>query len=70
MYKKLVEFYEAGQLSFKYVKTFNMDEYVGLPKDHPESYHFFMYENLFKHIDIDPGETTTLSPLHMKVIYP
>ena len=51
----LVKFYEEGQLSFKYVKTFNMDEYVGLPPDHPESYHYFMYENLFKHIDIDPG---------------
>ena len=55
MYKKLVEFYESGQLSFKYVKSFNMDEYVGLPHSHPESYHYFMYENLFKHIDIDPG---------------
>lgn len=55
MYKKLIEFYEAGELSFKYVKTFNMDEYVGLPDDHPESYHYFMYENFFKHIDIDPG---------------
>lgn len=53
MYKKLVQFYEEGQLSFKYVKTFNMDEYVGIPMDHPESYHYFMYENLFKHIDID-----------------
>jgi glucosamine-6-phosphate deaminase len=51
----LVKFYEAGQLSFKYVRTFNMDEYVGLPQSHPESYHYFMYENLFKHIDIDPG---------------
>lgn len=55
MYRKLIEFCEAGQLSFKYVKTFNMDEYVGLPVDHPESYHYFMYENFFKHIDIDPG---------------
>ena len=55
MYKKLIEFYKEGKLSFKYVKTFNMDEYVGLPSDHPESYHYFMYENFFKHIDIDPG---------------
>lgn len=55
MYRMLVKFYEEGLLSFKYVKTFNMDEYVGLPQSHPESYHYFMYENLFKHIDIDPS---------------
>lgn len=55
MYRMLVKFCEEGQLSFKYVKTFNMDEYVGIPQDHPESYHYFMYENFFKHIDIDPG---------------
>ncbi|KAJ1525810.1 hypothetical protein ONE63_009013 [Megalurothrips usitatus] len=54
MYKKLIEFYKAGKLSFKYVKTFNMDEYVGLPRDHPESYHYYMWNNFFKHIDIDP----------------
>ncbi|XP_062514082.1 glucosamine-6-phosphate isomerase 1-like [Corticium candelabrum] len=53
-YKKLVEFHKSGELSFKYVTTFNMDEYVGLPRDHPESYHSFMLENLFKHIDINP----------------
>ncbi|XP_067899915.1 glucosamine-6-phosphate isomerase 1 isoform X1 [Heterodontus francisci] len=51
-YKKLVEYYKNGDLSFKYVKTFNMDEYVGLPRDHPESYHSFMWNNFFKHIDI------------------
>ena len=55
MYKKLIQFYKEGKLSFKYVKTFNMDEYVGIPSDHPESYHYYMYENFFKHIDIDPG---------------
>lgn len=54
MYRKLIEFYKAGKVSFKYVKTFNMDEYVDLPRDHPESYHYFMFNNLFKHIDIDP----------------
>ena len=55
MYRNLVKYYQEGKLSFKYVKTFNMDEYVGLPNDHKESYHYFMYENLFKHIDIDQG---------------
>ncbi|KAK0162704.1 hypothetical protein PV327_006460 [Microctonus hyperodae] len=54
MYKKLIEYYKAGKISFKYVKTFNMDEYVDLPRDHPESYHYYMYHNFLKHIDIDP----------------
>lgn len=54
MYKKLIEFVKNGSVSFKYVKTFNMDEYVGLERDHPESYHSFMWNNFFKHIDIDP----------------
>lgn len=54
MYKKLITYYQQGKLSFKYVKTFNMDEYVDLPRDHPESYHYYMYNNFFKHIDIGP----------------
>lgn len=54
MYKKLIEFHEKGDISFRYVKTFNMDEYVALPRDHPESYHSFMWTNFFKHIDIQP----------------
>nr|XP_054755011.1 glucosamine-6-phosphate isomerase 1-like [Lytechinus pictus] len=54
MYKKLIEFHKAGVLSFRYVKTFNMDEYVGLERDHPESYHSFMWDKFFKHIDILP----------------
>ena len=48
MYRKLVEYNKAGELSFKYVKTFNMDEYVGLPREHKESYHYFMFEHIFK----------------------
>lgn len=59
-YKKLIEFYKEGTVSFKYVKTFNMDEYVGLPRDHPESYHSFMFNNFFKHIDIDPQNANLL----------
>ncbi|ORY95222.1 glucosamine-6-phosphate isomerase [Syncephalastrum racemosum] len=53
-YKKLVELYKAKELSFEHVVTFNMDEYVGLPRDHPESYHSFMWTNLFMHVDIKP----------------
>jgi glucosamine-6-phosphate deaminase len=51
-YKELIRKYKNGDVSFKNVVTFNMDEYVGLPEDHPESYHSFMYKNLFNHIDI------------------
>lgn len=51
-YKKLIDFHKKGEISFEYVKTFNMDEYVALPRDHPESYHSFMWNNFFKHIDI------------------
>lgn len=53
-YKQLIKFHNEGKISFKYVKTFNMDEYVGLPRAHPESYHSFMWNNFFKHIDIQP----------------
>ena len=51
MYRCLVAAYKAGKVSFKHVLTFNMDEYVGLPEEHPESYHSFMANNLFNHID-------------------
>ncbi|MGX2950341.1 glucosamine-6-phosphate deaminase [Ursidibacter sp. B-7004-1] len=59
-YKELIKLYQAGEVSFKNVVTFNMDEYVGLPKDHPESYHTFMHENLFNHIDIQPQNINLL----------
>lgn len=48
MYRKLIEYHRQGRISFKHVTTFNMDEYVGLPRDHPESYHYFMWNNFFK----------------------
>ena len=51
MYKALVAACKEGRVSFKNVVTFNMDEYVGLPEEHPESYHSFMATNLFNHID-------------------
>jgi glucosamine-6-phosphate deaminase len=64
IYKRLVAFHKKGELSFKNVVTFNMDEYVDLPRyiskyqtdvrDHEQSYHSFMYQHLFAHIDIDP----------------
>ena len=51
MYAALVEAVKEGKVSFKHVITFNMDEYVGLPESHPESYHSFMAKNFFDHVD-------------------
>jgi glucosamine-6-phosphate deaminase len=51
-YKEIVRLHQKGEISFQNVITFNMDEYVNLPEDHPESYHFFMYKHLFNYIDI------------------
>ena len=52
MYRELIKLVEEGKVSFKNVVTFNMDEYCGLPEEHPESYHSFMWNNFFSHIDI------------------
>lgn len=51
-YKELVRMYKEGKVSFKNVITFNMDEYVGLPESHPESYHSFMARHFFDHVDV------------------
>lgn len=53
MYKHLIEMYKNGEISFKSAKTFNLDEYMGLPENHEQSYSFFMNENLFDHVDIN-----------------
>ena len=58
LYQELIKFYEQG-LSLAHVTTVNLDEYVGLPPDHSQSYSFFMKEQLFRHIDI-PTEQTFL----------
>lgn len=68
-YKALVEMHKAGQVSFKHVVTFNMDEYVGLPKEHPESYYSFMHRNFFDHVDI-PAETSTFSTATPRISTP
>ena len=52
-YKLLIENYKKGILSFKNVKSVNLDEYVGLDFDNDQSYHYFMNDNLFNHVDID-----------------
>ena len=60
-YKELIELNKAGVVSFQNVITFNMDEYVNLPEEHPESYHSFMWNNFFKHIDIKPENVNILN---------
>lgn len=52
MYRELIKLYEAGEVSFSNVVTFNMDEYIGIPRNHEQSYHTFMWSNFFEHIDI------------------
>ena len=54
LYKELIRMHKEEGLDFSKVTTFNLDEYVGLPPEHPQSYHFFMWENLFKHVNVDP----------------
>lgn len=60
-YKKLIELHKEGQVSFKHVVTFNMDEYVGIPKEHVQSYYSFMWDNFFAHIDILPENANILN---------
>ncbi|OAQ14212.1 glucosamine-6-phosphate deaminase [Bibersteinia trehalosi Y31] len=60
-YQELIKLYQAGKVSFKHVVTFNMDEYVGLPADHPESYHTFMHKNFFQYIDIPEANINLLN---------
>ena len=56
-YDALVESYRRGGVSFEYVKTVNLDEYIGLPKSSPQSYHYFMWKNLFSRVNIKPENT-------------
>ena len=60
-YKELIKLYQQGAVSFKHVVTFNMDEYVGLPQDHEQSYHTFMWENFFNHVDIQAQNVNILN---------
>ncbi|KAM7197410.1 hypothetical protein V8F33_005631 [Rhypophila sp. PSN 637] len=61
VYRILVEKYKAGVISFENVVTFNMDEYIGLPRDHPESYHSFMWKHFFSHVNIHPNNVHILN---------
>ena len=60
-YKQLINLHKEGKVSFENVVTFNMDEYIGLPEDHPESYHSFMWNNFFRHIDIKKENVNILN---------
>ena len=60
-YKELIHLNKIGKVSFQNVVTFNMDEYIGIPEDHPESYHTFMWSNFFSHIDIKPENVNILN---------
>ncbi|WP_280743564.1 MULTISPECIES: glucosamine-6-phosphate deaminase [unclassified Parabacteroides] len=61
MYKNLIELYKKGIVSFEHIVTFNMDEYVGLPQSHPQSYYTFMWENFFNHINIKKENVNILN---------
>lgn len=60
-YNELIKLYKKGTVSFKNVITFNMDEYVGIPQEHPESYYSFMWNNFFSHIDIQKKNVNILN---------
>ena len=68
LYQELVRLYKAGHVDFSRVTTFNLDEYVGLPANHPQSYHYFMREHFFQHVNIPqhniniPSGTTSNYP--------
>ncbi len=57
VYQELVRQHQEEDLDFSGIKTFNLDEYVGLGPKHPQSFRFFMQENLFDHVNIDPAQT-------------
>ena len=62
-YKQLIAWNQQGDLSFKGVRTVNLDEYKGLSGDHDQSYRYFMNTNLFDHIDIDKANTNVPSSM-------
>lgn len=62
-YKYLIELYKMGEVNFEHVVTFNMDEYVGIEPTHPQSYHSFMYNNFFNHVNIQSENINLLNGL-------
>ncbi|WP_025025874.1 glucosamine-6-phosphate deaminase [Caldalkalibacillus mannanilyticus] len=67
-YKEIIGRYEQGKIDFSQVRTFNLDEYYGLAADHPQSYHTFMHQQLFQHINV-PRERIHIpsgTPIHVQ----
>lgn len=60
IYRELIDMNHGGKISFQNVVTFNMDEYLGLPPEHPQSYHAFMWKNFFDYVDIKPENINML----------
>ena len=54
LYQHLVRLHKSGSLDFSRVVTFNLDEYLGLSASHPQSFHYFMHEHLFRHVNVPP----------------
>lgn len=67
-YKQLIEWYKKGDLDFSQVHTVNLDEYKGLAPDNPQSYYYFMYENFFKHININLNNVNIPNGLEEDII--
>ncbi len=61
MYQKLIEMYDAGSIDFSEVTTFNLDEYLGLDPDHPQSYHYYMHHKFFNYVNI-PSQNIHIPP--------
>lgn len=61
MYKSLIELNKKGVVSFENIITFNMDEYVGLPQNHPQNYYTFMWDNFFNHVNIKKENVNILN---------
>jgi glucosamine-6-phosphate deaminase len=57
MYAEIIRICREESLDFSDVTTFNLDEYLGIAPDHPQSFHFFMHENFFRHINVNPART-------------
>lgn len=64
-YKQLIEWYKKGDLDFSQVKSVNLDEYRGLPRDNDQSYYYFMHDNLFNHVNIKEENTNVPNGMNM-----
>ena len=64
-YKQMIEWCNKGDVDFSQTKTVNLDEYVGLAADHDQSYSYFMHQNFFDHINIDPANTNLPNGLEL-----